>query len=494
MNKRTKNYDKPLNIYEMHFGSWRQRKGEKVEDRWYKYGEICDELIEYLLSNNYTHIELMPICEYPFDGSWGYQVSGFFSTTSRYGTPHELMYFINKCHNNNIGVILDFVPVHFVVNDFALAKFDGTPMYEYQFDEVSKSVWGACNFDFFRIEVRSFLLSAASYWFDVYHFDGLRLDAISNALYWQGNSNRGVNVGAVDLLRTMNTGINNMYSGVMMIADDSTAFPKVSKPVEEGGLGFDYKWDLGWMNDTLRYFSMHPYDRMYEHNLINFSMMYFNSERFLMPFSHDEVVHGKGTIVNKMFGEYEEKFAQARCLYTYMFTHPGKKLNFMGNEMGHFREWDETKELDWNLFDFEMHRKFNNFCKELNGFYKVHPSLYENDYDDIGFQWIDADDRNHRVYSYIRNSTDEKLVVVMNSYSEEYSEYKLPFDLEVTLTELFNSDNEKYGGKGRINKEKIISKKEKYKDKDYSCTVRLAPFSAVIFKLEEVKKTKESDK
>lgn len=483
MSSRTKNYDKPLSIYELHFGSWKQKIAEDVADRWYKYDEICDELIKYLKDNNFTHIELMPLSEYPLDASWGYQVSGYFSTTSRYGTCQQLMHLINKCHNNNIGVILDYVPVHFVGNDYALYRFDGTPMYEYQFDEVSKSIWGSCNFDFFKKVVKSFLLSAAAFWLDVFHFDGLRLDAISNALYWQGNSDRGVNVGAVDLLRTMNDGVNERFKGVMMIAEDSTAFPNVTKPVKEGGLGFDYKWDLGWMNDTLRYFSMNPYDRTYEHNLINFSMMYYFSERFITCFSHDEVVHGKGTIINKMYGTYEEKFMQAKTLYTYMFTHPGKKLNFMGNELGHFREWDENRELDWNLLEFDAHKKFNKFFKDLNKLYLSHDSLYEGDYKDDGFKWIDADDKEHRVYSYIRKSDKETLVVAFNAFSEDYTDYKLGFDKNLKLKEIFNTDKGIYGGENRLNTAIIKTKEEKYKNYDYSCSIHLAPFSAVVFKV-----------
>ena len=486
MSSRTKNYDKPLNIYELHLGSWKQKTGKDIVDRWYKYDEICDDLVEYLLDNRFTHVELMPISEFPFDGSWGYQVSGFYSTTSRYGTVKELMYLINKLHNNGIGVILDFVLVHFVGNDYALYKFDGTSMYEYQFEEVSKSVWGSCNFNFFSKEVRSFLLSAVTFWLDKFHIDGIRLDAISNALYWQGNSNRGVNVGAVDLLRTMNDGVNNMFSGVMMIAEDSTAFPYVTKPTCDGGLGFDYKWDLGWMNDTLRYFSMHPYDRIYEHNLINFSMMYFYSERFLMSLSHDEVVHGKGTIINKMYGTYDEKFAQAKVLYTYMFTHPGKKLNFMGNELGHFREWDETKELDWDLLEYESHRKFNMFCKDLNALYINHSALFENDYDSIGFKWIDADDREHRVFSYIRKSSDEELIIIFNAYNERYENYKFGINDNVEIKEIFNTNYEKYNGDGIVNKNLIRAKEDNFRNYDYSLEIDLPAYTAIIFSVKKL--------
>lgn len=483
MNKRTKNYDKPVNIYEMHFGSWKQKKADKIEDRWYNYDELSEDIIKYVKDNNFTHIELMPLCEHPFDGSWGYQVSGYFSVTSRYGKVKDLMKFVNKCHKNGIGVILDIVPVHFVKNDYALAQFDGTPMYEYQYDEISNSQWGTCNFDFFRKEVRSFLLSASCYWLDVFHFDGLRLDAVSNALYWQGNSDRGVNVGGVDLIKTMTTGINKKFKGVMLIAEDSTTFPNVTKPVEEGGLGFDYKWDLGWMNDTLRYFSMHPYDRVYEHGLITFSMMYFYSERFLLSFSHDEVVHGKRTILDKMYGNYEDKFPQARVLYTYMMTHLGKKLNFMGNELGHFREWDETKELDWNLLEYDAHKKFNIFFKDLCKLYKENKAFYVNDYAENGFYWIDADDNEHRTFSYVRSDGKKEFIIVFNAYTEHYKEFKLGFNKKCRIKEIFNTDNVKYGGENRRNTRVIQSRKESYKNFDYCFTINLAPFTACIFEV-----------
>ncbi len=483
MDSREVNYNKPLNIYELHFGSWKQKAGETVEKRWYKYSELKDSLIPYLKENNFTHVELLPLSEHPFDGSWGYQVSGFFSVTPRYGTVIELMDFINECHKNNIGVIFDVVLVHFVLNDYALAKFDGTPLYEYEFEEVSYSQWGTRNFDFFNKTVQSFLLSSINYWIDVFHVDGIRIDAISNALYWQGNSTRGVNVGAVDMLKRLNTEMKKRHKGVMMIAEDSSSYPKVTAPVEDGGLGFDYKWDLGWMNDTIKYYSMHPYDRKNFHNMINFSMMYYYSENFILEFSHDEVVHGKGTIINKLYGNYEEKFAQARSLYLYMMTHPGKKLNFMGNELAHFREWDEERELDWMLLEYPMHKAFNKYFKDITNLYLNNNALFEFDFKEEGFRWLDADDREHCVFTYERRSKKDKLIIAINNSDNYYEDYIIGVDSKFIIKEIINTDNEIYGGENRINTKEITTINKPYKGFNYSFKIKLAPFSSCIFKV-----------
>ena len=312
---RSKGFDRPINIYEVHIGSWMKEEDEDFVN----YRKIAGRLIDYVKQNHFTHIELMPLCEYPFDGSWGYQCSGYFSVTSRYGTCHDLMYLVNEAHKAGIGVIMDFVPVHFVKDDFSLSYFDGTALYEYPRAHDADSQWGTANFDLWKEEVRSFLMSAASFWIDVYHVDGLRMDAISNAIFWHGNKQLGVNEGALDFIKRMNFMLNEKYQGkIMLIAEDSTDFPNVTKSTLEGGLGFDYKWDLGWMNDTLNYLKKDPVYRKWHHNNITFSMAYFYSERFLIEFSHDEVVHGKATIINKMWGTYEQKFAQLRTLYLYM--------------------------------------------------------------------------------------------------------------------------------------------------------------------------------
>ena len=311
--------------------------------------------------------------------------------TSRYGTPQQLMELIDELHRNNIGVIMDYVPIHFVPDNFALANFDGTHLYEYTANDIAYSQWGSCNFDFEKEEVRSFLQSAANFWVDLFHVDGLRVDAVSNAIHWMGNSDRGVNMGGLSFIRGLNTGIHERHPGVMMIAEDSSSYPKVTVPAKYDGLGFDYKWDLGWMNDTLKYFSYAPYDRKDHHNMLTFSMYYFYSELFLLPFSHDEVVHGKKTIVDKIFGTYEEKFAQARLLYAYMYTHPGKKLNFMGNDLGQLREWDERQECDWMLLSYPQHDAFHRYMQRLNEIYTTSKPLYIGEYNSECFRWTEAD-------------------------------------------------------------------------------------------------------
>lgn len=366
MKKRSDHSELPLNVYELHFGSF--RKPSEEPDAWYDYEEMADILLPYLKENGYNYLEIMPLNEYPCDESWGYQGTGFFSPTSRYGTADQLKYFVNRCHENDIGVILDFVPVHFAVDDYALANYDGTALYEYPHSDVGDSEWGSRNFMHSRGEVRSFLQSAAEYWLNEYHIDGLRMDAISRAIYWQGMPERGVNSNAVEFLRYMNQGLKERHPSVILAAEDSTSFPGVTKPVEEGGLGFDYKWNMGWMNDTLDYFRTAPEYRTRDYHKLTFSMMYYYDERYLLPLSHDEVVHGKATILQKMYGDYEQKFPQARAFYMYMYAHPGKKLNFMGNEIGHFREWDEKRELDWNLLTFPAHQDFHRFMEDLNHF------------------------------------------------------------------------------------------------------------------------------
>lgn len=326
---------KPLNIYEIHFGSFR-KPSDKADD-WYNYEEMIDILIPYLVKNGYNYLEIMPLNEYPCDESWGYQATGFFSPTSRYGTADQLKAFIDACHKHNIGVLMDFVPVHFAVDAYGLANYDGTALYEYPNSAVGVSEWGSCNFMHSRGETRSFLQSCANYWISEFHMDGIRMDAISRAIYWQGDPARGVNLNAVEFLQYMNQELKRMHPSVILAAEDSTSFPKVTDPVDQGGLGFDYKWDMGWMNDTLDYFRTGPEYRTENYHKLTFSMMYYYDARFLLPLSHDEVVHGKATIMQKMNGDYDNKFPQARALYMYMYAHPGKKLNFMGNEIGQLR-------------------------------------------------------------------------------------------------------------------------------------------------------------
>ena len=379
MQKRSDCKDKPLNIYEIHFGSF--RKPSEKADEWYTYTELAPILIPYLKEYGYNYVEIMPLSEHPCDESWGYQNTGFFSPTSRYGTAAGLMEFVDQCHQNDIGVILDFVPVHFAVDGYALANYDGTSLYEYPHHDVGVSEWGSCNFMHSRGEVRSFLQSAANYWLAQYHIDGIRMDAISRIIYWQGEPARGVNNTAVDFIREMNRGLKELHPEVMLSAEDSTSYPGVTRPVSEGGLGFDYKWDMGWMNDTLDYFRTGPEYRTESYHKLTFSMMYYYNDAFLLPLSHDEVVHGKATIMQKMYGDYDAKFPQARAFYMYMYAHPGKKLNFMGNEFGQLREWDEKREQDWDILSFPVHDAFHRFMKDLNRLYQEHPAFYQKDYE-----------------------------------------------------------------------------------------------------------------
>lgn len=475
MNTRSDCRCKPLNIYEVHLGSF--RKPLEEPDSWYTYQEMADILIPYLKKNGYNYLELMPLNEYPCDESWGYQATGFYSPTSRYGTADQLKYFVDACHRNNIGVIMDFVPVHFALDSYGLAQYDGTSLYEYPNSAVGVSEWGSCNFMHSRGEVRSFLQSAANYWLTEFHMDGLRMDAISRAIYWQGDPARGVNGNAVEFLQYMNQGLKEQHPSVILAAEDSTSFPKVTEPVSQGGLGFDYKWDMGWMNDTLDYFRTGPQYRSQEYHKLTFSMMYYKEARFLLPLSHDEVVHGKATILQKMNGDYDGKFPQARAFYMYMYAHPGKKLNFMGNELGQLREWDEKRQQDWLLLDYPIHSGFARFMKELNQLYLEHSALWEMDYRDEGFQWIDCHQEEKCVYVFERKSKKERIAAVFN-FSHQKQTYELTLPGCQKLKELLSSDLEIYGG----------SQKRRHPARwsvNGSCTLELPPFSGSYYIVEE---------
>ena len=481
MNKRDKCYNKPLNIYEIHMGSWMKKNDETYNNGWYRYNEIADRLINYVKENGFTHIEIMPLCEHPVDCSWGYQNTGFFSPTSRYGTNKELKELIDKCHKANVGVILDFVPIHFAVDDYGLAKFDGTELYEYPHKDVGASEWGTCNFIHSRGEVCSFLQSAANYWLKEYHFDGLRMDAISRAIYWQGNPARGVNSCAINFIRNMNVGLHKLHPTAMIIAEDSTAYPKVTAPVEYNGLGFDYKWDLGWMNDTLEYFKISPKERPNHYYKLTFSMEYFYNELFLLPFSHDEVVHGKATIIQKMWGDYEDKFKQCRALYMYMYTHPGKKLNFMGNEIAQFREWDEKREQDWQLIKMPLHDAFNKYIKRLNEVYDNYEALYKNEYDSSYFKWLEVNAPEKSVYIYERGRSDHRIVVALNFSDNEYAPFTFKVEEELRLREIVNSDSDIYGGSTWGVRSDVTTTKED--DNLYNLSINLKPFSGIIYEV-----------
>lgn len=478
--KRNKGFDQPVNIYEVHIGSW----AKEADETFVNYRKIAKKLIAYVKKNHFTHIELMPLCEYPFDGSWGYQCSGYFSVTSRYGTCRDLMYLVNEAHRAGIGVIMDFVPVHFVKDDFSLSYFDGTPVYEYPRSHDADSQWGTANFDLWKEEVRSFLMSAASFWIDVYHFDGLRMDAISNAIFWHGNKQLGVNEGALHFIKRMNFMLNEKYQGrIMLIAEDSTDFPNVTKSTLEGGLGFDYKWDLGWMNDTLKYLKKDPVYRKWHHNDITFSMAYFYSERFLMEFSHDEVVHGKATIVNKMWGTYEQKFAQLRVLYLYMFTHPGKKLNFMGNELAHWREWDETKENDWFLLTYPAHDAFHHYFAELGRLYTGEEALYQNDYNWESFEWIDADNADKNLFSYIRKGAEKDYVVILNFSPNAYAREVFGVLSKGMYREVLNTQWNRFGGMLEERAQHCHAARVTRNNKPYMIEVDVPAFGGVLLEV-----------
>ena len=472
MKKRSDCRDKPLNIYEIHFGSFRKPSDEP--DAWYTYDELADLLIPHLKEAGYNYLEIMPLAEYPCDDSWGYQGTGFFSPTSRYGTMDQFKSFINACHRSGIGVILDFVPIHFAVDDYALAHYDGTALYEYPHSAVGYSEWGSCNFMHSRGEVRSFLQSAADYWLSEFHIDGLRMDAISRAIYWQGDPARGVNGNAVDFLRNMNQGLKKRYPDVILAAEDSTSFPDITRPAEEGGLGFDYKWDMGWMNDTLNYFRTAPAYRTAEYHKLTFSMAYYYQERYLLPLSHDEVVHGKATIMQKMYGDYDGKFPQARAFYMYMYAHPGKKLNFMGNEIGQLREWDEKREQDWCLLSYPAHDGFFHFMADLNHFYLEHSSLWDQDYEEGGFQWLDCHQEEKCIYAFERRSRKEHLVAVFNFSDKKVDDFVLKVPGAEALIPVFSSDLEMYGGASREKRAKIKGEYQLFQ-------IDMSPYSALYF-------------
>ena len=460
----------PLNIYEVHLGSFKR----KDEDTPYTYKEIAQPLVDYAVEKGYNYIEIMPIGEHPCDNSWGYQQTGFYSPTCRYGTPDELRYLINYAHSQKVGVILDFVPVHFAVDGYALADFDGTAIYEYPHKDIGYNEWGSKNFNHSRGEVQSFLQSCANYWLTEFHFDGIRIDALSNIIYWNGDSNRGINKNALEFVKNMNSSLKSLHPTAMLIAEDSTSLEGVTKPTEYGGLGFDYKWDMGWMNDTLTYFKTHPDYRSKDYHKLTFSMMYFGSEYFLLPFSHDEVVHGKATILQKMNGQYEEKFPQAKALYLYMYTHPGKKLNFMGNEFGQLREWDETREQDWDIKKYPKHDSFSEFIKDLSHIYLNSPALHF-DYTDYGFKWVDCNAVDKCVYVYERASADQKFLCVFN-FSDKKQDYYLNTENYSTLRLLISTDFEKYGGREKFDNTDIAIF-------DSRTLFELQPFSAQIYEI-----------
>lgn len=436
--------DKPLNIYEMHLGSWK-RVSDEDENGWYTYSEIAEMLPDYLAENGYNYVEFMPLSEHPADESWGYQITGFFSPTSRYGTPRQLMELVDKLHAKGIGVIMDFVPVHFAVDHYALTEYDGTKLYEFDDDDAGYNEWGSRNFIHSRGEVRSFLQSAADYWLSVYHIDGLRMDAVRNLIYWNGREYLGENKYAIQFIKDMNSGLKARHPSVILAAEDSSSHPKVSAPVFDGGLGFDYKWDLGWMHDTLEYFQSAPMYRTRDYHKLTFSMLYFYNEKYILPLSHDEVVHGKATIVQKMNGQYNDKFPQARALYMYMTVHPGKKLNFMGSEFGQLREWDEKRQQDWDMLKYPMHDSFREYIRKLNHIYLTCTALHY-DYDPTNFQWEDCSSIGRCVYAIRRKSADGDILAVLNFSDWYQADYSVNIGENQKVQLLLDSDSQLYSG------------------------------------------------
>lgn len=482
LKNRNRNFDRPMSIYEIHLGSW---KG-KVDGRHPSYEEIADYLIPYVLEHGYTHVEIMPITQYPFDGSWGYQATGFYSVDSRYGNPFQLMSFVDRMHQAGIGVILDFVVIHFACDAFGLIEFDGSRMYEYADPQNTFSQWGSPQFDLGKDPVRSFLMSAINYFIEYFHFDGVRIDAVSNALFWDGNKQRGANTGGVEFLKRLNGKIHARHPDVMMIAEDSSDFLGVTKPLEFGGIGFDYKWDLGWMNDTLKYYSKDPIYKKYEHHKLTFSMHYFYSENFLLPLSHDEVVHGKGTIINKMWGDYDTKFALVRNLYTYQFAHPGKKLNFMGNELASFDEWNEQKSLPWNLKTYPKHDSISRLIRDLNRIYAYEKAMHVEEHNPARFNWLMVDNDQQSVYAFERRYGDSHLVFVFNMTPNYYDNYQIGITRPGLYEEIFNSDKDVYGGWNQYNGLPLHSNPWTGPEgRPYALTIKLASYGAMIFKFIE---------
>ncbi len=475
MQKRRKGFKKPMSIFECHLSSWKRHEDGTILST----DEMIEKLIPYVKSCGFTHVEILPLNEHPFDGSWGYQATGYFACTSRYGKPKDIKKLIDAFHQNNIGVILDVVPAHFVKDAHGLAEFDGKPVYEYPLKRDSENPWGTCNFNLADDSVRSFLISSFAFWLKEFHIDGLRFDAIAHVLHWGGNKNRGENKGAIIFFKRCNHLLSKHFKHVMLIAEDSSDYPRVTAPTFDNGLGFDYKWDLGWMNDTLRYFKMHPEDRKYHHNLITFSMLYFFNEKFIMPFSHDEVVHMKGSIVNKMWGTYEQKFDQARLLMAYMFAHPGKKLNFMGNEIATFDEWNEGESVAYSVLKYPIHDAFAKFFRDLNHLYLHNTLMAKTDYDVYSFTWIDANNENQSIYSFYRKYENKYMVFIFNMKPVEYQEYRIGVPKKGYYHEVLNSQRDIYNGSNLCNKSVIKSDSIESHGYNDSISIKIAPFSAI---------------
>jgi 1,4-alpha-glucan branching enzyme len=483
----------PVSIYEVHAGSWRRAEN----NRWLTYRELAEQLIPYVKEMGYTHVELMPLMEYPYDASWGYQTVGYYAATSRYGAPHDLMHLIDRCHQEGIGVLLDWTPAHFPRDAHGLALFDGTHLYEHADPRRgTQPDWGTLVFNYGRIEVQNFLLSNALFWFDKYHVDGLRVDAVASMLYldysrkageWLPNEHGGrENLEAITFLKRLNELVHGRHPGALTIAEESTAWPAVTRPTYVGGLGFDLKWNMGWMNDTLRYFAHDPVYRKFHHNELTFSLIYAFSENFTLPLSHDEVVHGKGALLAKMPGDNWQKFANLRLLYGYLYAHPGKKLVFMGGELGQWREWTETTSLDWALLEFEAHRGILQLVADLNRLYSTEAALHEVDFEWPGFEWMDANDSDASVLSFVRRAKDpvDFVLAVCNFTPVAREDYRVAVPEPGYYREILNSDSAVYGGSNVGNLGGVLAEPVPWNGRPNSLKLRLPPLAAVYFKLQ----------
>ncbi len=490
MNARTQ-YDwlhQPMSIYEVHLGSWRR----DASGNFLSYRELAVELVSYVKELGFTHLELLPITEHPLDASWGYQTSGYFAPTSRHGTPDDFRYFIDYCHQHHIGVILDWVPAHFPKDQFALARFDGSALYEHQDPRKGEHRdWGTLIYNYGRNEVKNFLLSSAIFWLEEFHLDGLRVDAVASMLYldysrsendWIPNQYGGnENLEAITFLRDLNAVTHDQHPGTVIMAEESTSWPQVTRPTWTGGLGFSMKWNMGWMHDILGYMSRDPIHRPHHHNQLTFGMLYAFSENFVLPFSHDEVVHGKGSLLSKMPGDDWQKFANLRLLYSFMFTYPGKKLLFMGCEFGQGTEWNFNRALDWYMLDYPQHQGIRNLIKDLNKLYTIHSALFKYDFEHQGFEWIDCHDVQQSVLCYRRKSLQEDLIVVLNFTPIPREFYRVGVPFEGSYTEIFNSDSNYYGG-SNIGNSVALSEPEPWMNQPHSINLTLPPLAAIVLK------------
>lgn len=490
-------YARPMLIYEVHLGSWKRAPG----GGFISYRQMADELVDYAVKMHYTHLETMPLCEHPLDMSWGYQATGYYAVTSRYGKPEDFMYLVDRAHQHGIGVIMDWVPGHFCNNAEGLRLFDGRNLYESDNTQRAENKgWGTTNFDYGRTEVKSFLISNAMFWLEEYHIDGLRIDAVANMLYlnygreageWVPNKYGGTgNLEAMDFLKQLNLAVFGAHHNALMIAEESTDWPLVSRPIESGGMGFNYKWNMGWMNDTLKYMSLDPIYRKWNQDKITFSLMYAFSENFVLPLSHDEVVHGKCSLINKMPGDYWQKFAGLRAFFAYWLAHPGKKLLFMGGEFGQFIEWNEADSLDWHLVEqYDKHREMQRCSQALNEFYVNEPAFWQVDFDWGGFEWIDCSDTDHSMVAFVRKPKNpvnkdavDEVIVVCNFTPEVHNDYRIGVPRPGKYVEVFNTDAREFGGSGVLNGGELIAEAVPWHHRPQSLTLTVPPLAVVYLK------------